>query len=254
MTNFIGRCVSSGTPILRRRPINLAITAFSGSFFSMSEIPFRARRISTCFVCLFGWPECCLPCGHFWCENCFCDFGKRDEAYLDTIPLKSCLLCRTAEPGEPWPVRICVRPRLSGTRVLTLLYSSKYIGCAIGARPTSILERNRSIIRIIHLVCQHPRFPDLDLCLYRGASACLASASEIMKINRDKEDSPPNSLLSKQNSPLSLPEDQLQPLEIKICLLHLHHPLSPEPLPRWHPKPLKLLETRPPRSSYEMQI
>ncbi|KAL4987485.1 hypothetical protein BDW68DRAFT_177857 [Aspergillus falconensis] len=78
------------------------------------------KHTNTCFVCLFGRPEYRLPCHHVLCEDCFCDFGDPDAAYPDIISHKSCILCRVAEPAGAWPVRIRVRPRVSGTRVLSL--------------------------------------------------------------------------------------------------------------------------------------
>lgn len=80
----------------------------------------KQQRINTCFTCLFGKPEYRLPCGHIICEDCLCDFGQREKAYPDTISYLSCILCIRPELTELWPVKIRVRPRTSGTRILSL--------------------------------------------------------------------------------------------------------------------------------------
>ncbi|KAK2801411.1 hypothetical protein FQN51_005305 [Onygenales sp. PD_10] len=75
---------------------------------------------NTCFVCLFGRPECQLPCGQLVCMDCIQDFGSSDPSSPDVITHASCPLCGVKEPTSSWPWKICVKPKLAGTRILSL--------------------------------------------------------------------------------------------------------------------------------------
>ncbi|OCL06980.1 hypothetical protein AOQ84DRAFT_295988 [Glonium stellatum] len=78
------------------------------------------KRTNTCFACLFSRPEYRLPCGHLLCDDCLQDFGERDAAYPDMVIHKMCILCSNASPPSFWPVKVRIRPQISGTRVLSL--------------------------------------------------------------------------------------------------------------------------------------
>jgi hypothetical protein len=77
-------------------------------------------HVNTCFACLFGRPEYYLPCGNLLCEDCFVDFGERNETYPDIITHERCFLCSYGGSNSLWPVKLRVRPQISGTRILSL--------------------------------------------------------------------------------------------------------------------------------------
>ena len=83
---------------------------------------FASGRSTTCFGCLFGRIEYKLPCGHYLCFHCIRDFNQsRDnEDSPDTVVLRRCVLCGDQGHENNWPIRVKMRPRLSGLRVLSL--------------------------------------------------------------------------------------------------------------------------------------
>lgn len=88
------------------------------TFYQSLEDVGKLLSYATCFSCLNGIPEHCLPCGHVICSACVTESGKVMDGGF--VQLNSCPLKEHDEKlwNEPWTGSI--KPEQAGLRIMTL--------------------------------------------------------------------------------------------------------------------------------------
>ncbi|KAL9606733.1 MAG: hypothetical protein Q9179_000089 [Wetmoreana sp. 5 TL-2023] len=79
---------------------------------------------STCFSCLFEYPEHALPCGHVLCTPCLRAYGRAVEKYV--VEIDGCPIESLSGPRNQ-VCKVAMKPPDASIRILTLDGSVKYL-------------------------------------------------------------------------------------------------------------------------------